>query len=111
MALNLLDLKAFGERIAARHQDSQTAEIQIRIALTNRLNALGTAEIIRVARSRTGKSCLRRELLNVIPPAVPDRGSRDQDLLAGAGLTAPLAACQLSDQPSWAATSSDMSKL
>jgi len=42
-------LKAFGERIAARHPDSQTAEIQIRVALINRFNALGTAEIIRMA--------------------------------------------------------------
>ena len=32
-------LKAFGERIAARHPDGQTAEIQIRIALINRFNA------------------------------------------------------------------------
>ena len=42
-------LKAFGERIAARHPDSQTAEIQIRVALMNRFSALGTAEIVRVA--------------------------------------------------------------
>lgn len=42
-------LKAFGERIAARHPDSQTAEIQIRVTLINRFNALGTAEIIRTA--------------------------------------------------------------
>ena len=41
-------LKAFGERIAARHPDSQTAEIQIRVALMNRFSALGTAEIARV---------------------------------------------------------------
>ncbi len=41
-------LKAFGERIAARDPDSQTAEIQIRIALINRFSALGTAEIARV---------------------------------------------------------------
>jgi hypothetical protein len=32
-------LKAFGERIAARHPDSQTAEIQIRVALMNRFSA------------------------------------------------------------------------
>jgi len=49
VALNLLDLKAFGERIAARHPDRQTAEIQIRIALMNRFSALATAEIVRVA--------------------------------------------------------------
>lgn len=49
VALHWLDLKAFGERIAARDPDRQTAEIQIRIALMNRLAALGTAEIVRVA--------------------------------------------------------------
>jgi hypothetical protein len=42
-------LKAFGERIAARDPDRQTAEIQIRVALMNRFPALGTAEIVRVA--------------------------------------------------------------
>ena len=42
-------LKAFGERIAARDQGRQTAEIHIRVALINRFNALGTAEIVRVA--------------------------------------------------------------
>lgn len=40
-------LKAFGERIAARDPDRQTAEIHIRVALINRFNALGTAEIVR----------------------------------------------------------------
>jgi len=42
-------LKAFGERIAARDPDRQTAEIHIRIAIMNRFSALGTAEIVRVA--------------------------------------------------------------
>ncbi len=42
-------LKAFGERIMARDPDRRTAEIHIRIALVNRFNALGTAEIVRVA--------------------------------------------------------------
>ena len=42
-------LKAFGERIAARDPDRQTAEIHIRIALMNRFSALGTAEIEPVA--------------------------------------------------------------
>ena len=51
-------LKAFGARIASvRHRrpdrwrppDHKTAEIQIRIALIKRLNALGTAEVVRVA--------------------------------------------------------------
>lgn len=42
-------LKAFGERISARDPDRQTAEIHIRIALMNRFNVLGTAEIVRVA--------------------------------------------------------------
>ena len=42
-------LKSFGERIASRDPDRQTAGIHIRIALMNRFNALGTAEIERVA--------------------------------------------------------------
>lgn len=42
-------LKAFGERIASRDPDRQTAEGQIRVALMNHFNALGTAEIQRVA--------------------------------------------------------------
>ncbi|PSK80291.1 DDE family transposase [Limimaricola soesokkakensis] len=41
-------LKTFGERIAARDPDRQTAEVHIRIALMNRFSALGTAEIVRV---------------------------------------------------------------
>lgn len=42
-------LKSFGERIAARDPNRQTAEIQIRIAQMNRFSALGTADIVRVA--------------------------------------------------------------
>lgn len=42
-------LKAFAERMPARHPSSQTAEIQSLVALTNRFDALGTAEIVRVA--------------------------------------------------------------
>jgi hypothetical protein len=42
-------LTSFGERIAARDPDRQTAEIYIRIALMNRFNAIGTAEFVRVA--------------------------------------------------------------
>lgn len=42
-------LKSFGERIASRDPDRQTAEIHVRIALMNRFSALGTAEIVRVA--------------------------------------------------------------
>ena len=42
-------LKSFGERIASRDPDRQTAEIHIRIALMNRFNTLGTAETERVA--------------------------------------------------------------
>ena len=42
-------IKAFGERIAARDPDRQTAETQIRGTLMTRFNALGTADIIRVA--------------------------------------------------------------
>ncbi len=43
------NLGSFGERIASRDPDRQTAEIHIRVALMNRFNALGTAEIERVA--------------------------------------------------------------
>ncbi|WP_330950283.1 transposase [Paracoccus pantotrophus] len=42
-------LKAFGERIASRDPDRQKAEVQIRVALINRFNAIGTAEIERVS--------------------------------------------------------------
>ncbi|PTW50049.1 hypothetical protein C8N38_1054 [Rhodovulum kholense] len=42
-------LTAFGERIAARDPDRQTAEIHIRAALINRFNALGIADVVRVA--------------------------------------------------------------
>lgn len=41
-------LKAFGERIAARDPDRQTAGVHIRIALMHRFSVLGTAEIVRV---------------------------------------------------------------
>lgn len=42
-------LKAVSERIMSRDTDRQTAEIQTRIAIMNRFNALGTAEIEAVA--------------------------------------------------------------
>lgn len=42
-------LKAFGERIAARDPDRQTAISHIRVALINRFSGLGTAEIVRAA--------------------------------------------------------------
>ena len=42
-------LRAFGERIAARDPDRQTAEIRIRLAPMNRFAALGTAETVRDA--------------------------------------------------------------
>jgi len=42
-------LKSFGERIASRDPARQTAEVHIRIALMNRFNAFGTAEIERRA--------------------------------------------------------------
>ena len=42
-------LKLCGERIMSRDPNRQTAEIQIRIAIMNRFNALGQAEIKRVA--------------------------------------------------------------
>ena len=49
LPLNLLDLKSFDERIASRDPDRQTPEVHIRVALMDRFNALGTAEIKRVA--------------------------------------------------------------
>ena len=42
-------LKSFGERIASRDPNRQTAEIHTRIALMNRFSALGRAEIVRVS--------------------------------------------------------------
>ena len=42
-------LKAFGERIASRDPDRQTAEIHTRIALMNHFSALGRAEIVRAS--------------------------------------------------------------
>ncbi|MFC0339161.1 hypothetical protein ACFFII_00045, partial [Paracoccus niistensis] len=45
----MLCLKSFGERIASRDPDRQTAEIHTRVALMNRFVALGRAEIVRVA--------------------------------------------------------------
>ena len=42
-------LKSFGERIASRDPDRQAAEVHIRVALMNRFNALGTAEIRHMA--------------------------------------------------------------
>lgn len=42
-------LKLFGEGIKSRDSDRQTAEIQIRIAIVKRFNALSTAEIESVA--------------------------------------------------------------
>jgi len=42
-------LKLFGERIMSQDPDSQTAEIQIHIAIMNRFSALGRAEIDAIA--------------------------------------------------------------
>jgi len=42
-------LRAFGERIAARDPDRQTAEIQVRIALMKSFSTLGTADVVCVA--------------------------------------------------------------
>ena len=43
----MLYLKVFGERIAARDPDRQTAEIQIQVAPMNRFSALGAVETVR----------------------------------------------------------------
>lgn len=42
-------LKAFREHIASRDPNRQTAKAQIHVALMDRFNALGTAEIERFA--------------------------------------------------------------
>jgi chromosome condensin MukBEF MukE localization factor len=42
-------LKLLGERLMARDFDRQTAELQIRAAVLNRLTQLGTPETQRVA--------------------------------------------------------------
>lgn len=42
-------LKSFGERIAAGDPNRQSAVIHIRVALINRFNALGTANVVRVS--------------------------------------------------------------
>lgn len=42
-------LKPFAEPIASPDPDRQTAKIHIRIALINRFNALGSAQIERLA--------------------------------------------------------------
>jgi hypothetical protein len=47
--LNLIDLKAWAERTAARDPDRQTAEIRIRGALINRFFAPGIGDVVRVA--------------------------------------------------------------
>lgn len=45
-------LKAFGERIAARDPDRQTAEFHILVAPISRFNALGTAEVVIITIAR-----------------------------------------------------------
>ena len=45
----MLCLKAFGKRISERDPLRPTIEIHISVALMNRFNALGIAEIVRVA--------------------------------------------------------------
>lgn len=42
-------LKAFGDRITAKDPDRQTSDIYVRVAQMNRFNALGTADVARVA--------------------------------------------------------------
>lgn len=44
----MMCFKSFGEHIASRDPDRQTAEIRIRIALMNRFKARGNADIERV---------------------------------------------------------------
>jgi hypothetical protein len=51
-------LKAFGGRIMARDPDRQAVEIQVRVALMSRFSAPGTAEIVRVARTKAERGRL-----------------------------------------------------
>ncbi|MPM05856.1 hypothetical protein SDC9_52151 [bioreactor metagenome] len=44
-------LKLFGARVMSRDRACQTAEIQIRIAIVNRLRALGRGEIEAIGRA------------------------------------------------------------
>jgi hypothetical protein len=48
-------LESFGDRIAARDPNRQTAQIHIRVATMNRFNALATDEIVPVPRRLRGK--------------------------------------------------------
>ena len=60
-------LTPFGERILSRDADRQTAEIQIRIAITNRLSAFGRAKIEAIAGTTSARdpSCPNAELRNI----------------------------------------------
>jgi hypothetical protein len=48
-------LMAFGDRNAARHPDSQTAEVQIRVTLISRFNAPGATETVHMASNQWKK--------------------------------------------------------
>lgn len=73
VALNLLDLKSFGERIPARDPERQTAEVRIRVALPNRFGARGTAEIVPLARSLQGKGSYASERRSGATPLATGR--------------------------------------
>jgi hypothetical protein len=90
-------LKAFGERIAARDPDRQAAEIHIRIALMNRFSALalGTAEIVRVARHQwkgggqaSSVSLAALPVISVLPESRPLTASVPSDPTPELGETA-----------------------
>lgn len=55
-------LKSLGERVMTRDPDRQAAETHIRIALMNRFNELGTAEIVRIAWLQWGKGAVTPQL-------------------------------------------------
>ncbi len=48
-------LKVTGDRIAAKDPNRQTAEIDMRVALMNRFNELGTADVVRMASNTKGR--------------------------------------------------------
>ncbi len=72
----MLCLKSFGERIASRDPDRQTAGIHTRAALMTRFAALGRAEITRAAKHKkeSGKPNLRSGCATM--PASPRRSNR-----------------------------------
>jgi hypothetical protein len=74
-------LKPFGERIASRDPNRQAAEIHTRIALINRVSALGRAEIVRADSTEKERETLGlRASCAIRPDRGPDRLQRGRAL-------------------------------